>query len=82
MMDVHAVFVKHRTSHWQYIDSVWVQKYAWQHGAEQRVSELNAMFSAMSVELVARIVPLTIQDAVARDPQRPATPERDETDKT
>jgi len=71
MMSVYAVMVQGSADR-RWIDSLWVRRYSFQHGAEARQQELQTTFEALNITYKTWVVEMKIQDAEIEpvNPQR------------
>ena len=61
MMSVYAVMIKDAHGH-RWIDSLWVRKYSWQNGADERASVLKVQFEAMNAGHTPFVIEMKLED--------------------
>lgn len=61
MMSIWAVMIKDSYGN-RWIDSLWVNKYAFQHGAEERVSTLKRVIEAMDAKHAVWVIEMKLED--------------------
>lgn len=66
MMPVWAVMIKDDYGH-RWIDSLWVKRYSWQNGAEERINVLKRVFESMNAAHDPYLVELILEDGALAD---------------
>jgi hypothetical protein len=68
MMSVYAVMIKDAHGN-RWVDSLWVNKFTWQHGADERAATLKAVFEAMNANHTPYVVEMKLEDGALAEGQ-------------